>query len=70
MEMYQLWDTGSGNRLGEFYTEGEALETVRVIIHDDPGALNTLALLVEDACGDLAEVSSGPELLGLLHQTA
>jgi hypothetical protein len=70
MEMYQLWDVGSGNRLGEFYTEGEALETVRVIIRDDPGAVETLALLVEDSRGDLAEISSGPELLKVLHQPA
>ena len=70
MEMYQLWDTGSGNRLGEFYTEGEALETVRVIADDDPDALETLVLLVEDSRGALAEISSGPELQELLRQPA
>ena len=70
MEMYQLWDVGSGNRLGEFYTEGEALETVRVIADDDPGALETLVLLVEDSRGALAEISSGPELQELWRQPA
>lgn len=66
VEMYQLWDTESGNRLGEFHTEREALETVRVMAAADPGAVATLLLLFEDSGGNLAEVGSGVELECLL----
>ena len=66
--MYQLWDRGSGNRLGEFHTEGEALETVRVITEDDPASMDTLVMLSEDDAGHIRELGAGAQLAALVEQ--
>ncbi len=60
--MYEVWERGSGNRLGEFYTEGEAIETVRVISEDDRGGIDTLVLVFANETGRVQEVASGAGL--------
>ena len=67
MGMYEIWDRTSGNRLGEFYTQAEALETVRVIVEDDAQAVDSLVLLGESEDGPV-EISSGTELRALSDQ--
>jgi hypothetical protein len=66
--MYEIWDRSSGNRLGEFYTEGEALETVRVIAEDDPGGMDALVLILAKEEGGVQEVASGSDLGELVRR--
>lgn len=46
--MYELWDTGTGNAIGEFATEAEALALVRSLVTANSlGYADNLALVLE-----------------------
>ena len=62
--IYALWDTQSGNCIGEFETEGEALAFAADIAEDNgTDALTTLELLSVDGQGTLHPIASGAQLL-------
>jgi hypothetical protein len=62
--VYALWDRQSGNCIGEFETEGEALAVVEGIAEDNGmGALTELELLSVDAQGNLHPIAGGAQLL-------
>ena len=48
---FEIWDRGSGNRLGEYATEAAARETMRTITDADPGEIGSLVLLEMDGDG-------------------
>jgi hypothetical protein len=66
---YELWDTSTGNLLGEYDSEGEALAVVRNALRlHGLSATQSLALALEhdeEAVGDddLPPVLAGPKLL-------
>lgn len=68
--MYELWDTGSLNCLGEFRTVGAALNTVRVITEGNSAAADTLTLLKIDSDGHPEAVAAGNQLLARIEEYA
>jgi hypothetical protein len=64
--MYELWDLRSGNAIGGFRTEGEALAAVRVLVDEHGRAyVEHLSLVREDEEGDTTPIAQGSELVAL-----
>jgi hypothetical protein len=61
---YDLWDVETGNYLGRYATEEEALAVVRALVeqYGDHYA-DDLNLGMEDDAGNVGEPLSGPALL-------
>jgi hypothetical protein len=60
---YELWDTRSGNRLGEFASEADALEGVReTAAINGPRLVENLVLDAHDRSGNHHPVAQGREL--------
>ena len=61
---YELWDGRSGNLVGSWDTEDDALRQVRHV-HETEGddAVEDLVLAHEDGTGHTLTVSEGPALL-------
>ncbi|HXM56101.1 MAG TPA: hypothetical protein VOB72_11980 [Candidatus Dormibacteraeota bacterium] len=64
--VYEVWDVSTGNLVGAFATEREALEVVRRTVERDgrPGA-GSLALAREDDDGRTEAVAAGHALAEL-----
>ncbi len=66
MASYALWDTRTGNRLGVYGTEEEALAAVRDLVSLRKSArarrIEWLSLVQAKSRADLEEVASGPAL--------
>jgi hypothetical protein len=68
---YELWDLPSGNALGEFATEGEALAAVRGLLADHgAGAVAGLLLARTTARGRSRPVAQGQALAALAGAAA
>jgi hypothetical protein len=60
---YEIWETESGNVLGEYNTEAAALEAVRdVVAAHGEAAIETWLLMREDRRGRSRRVESGVAL--------
>ena len=63
---YQLWDTGTGNLMDEFASEGEALAFIReVVIAEGARVVDDWALGWGDEDGDGAAIAHGNQLADL-----
>jgi hypothetical protein len=63
---YELWNTASGNRVGEFESQDEALASVRRTMHQHGASMiATLALGYEDEDGEGAVIARGAHLAAL-----
>jgi hypothetical protein len=67
--VYEIWDLDSGNRLGEYGTQGEALAEVKHALdaHGEAYAA-TLLLDVEDDEGHTRLVAKGSQLVALARE--
>ena len=66
-----LWDIETGNYLGRYATEEEALSVVRSLIrHYGPAYADDLNLGAEDDAGPFGEPLSGAALLARLEALA
>ena len=62
--MYEVWDEASGNQLGAYQAEAEALALVRALLAANPqGNGDSLVLLREDRRGRVTTVAIGAELV-------
>ena len=68
---YEIWETQTGNLVASFSHEGDALSLVRDAMreHGQDYALN-LALLREDAAGNIAAVAQAGELIERAQSSA
>ncbi len=63
---YELWNIASGNRVGEFESQDEALASVRRTMHQhDASMIETLALGYEDEDGEGEVIAHGADLAAL-----
>lgn len=63
---YELWNTVSGNRVGEFASQDEALASVRRTMHQHGvSMIETLALGYEDEGGEGEVIARGADLAAL-----
>lgn len=64
MTYYELLDTETGNLIGSYASEEEALAVVHNAVHiNGPVYVQTLALGYEDDDGEGAQLAAGPEPL-------
>jgi hypothetical protein len=62
--LYELWDGETGNLIGAYASEQEALAAVSDAVHRyGPAAATTLALVVEDERGEGGLMASGASLI-------
>jgi hypothetical protein len=60
---YELWNTQTGNAIGAFDSEADALATVRALLERrGRGYADRLALGYEDDCGRSMQIAEGQEL--------
>ncbi len=63
---YELWNTSSGNRVGEFESQDEAIASVRRTMQQHGASMiETLALGYEDEDGEGEIIARGADLLVL-----
>lgn len=68
---YELWNTASGNRGGEFDSREEALASVqRTMLQHGTGMIETLALGYEDEDGEGEVIARGADLVALAQPRA
>ena len=68
---YELWNTASGNRVGEFDSREAALASVqRTIRQHGTGMVEMLALGYEDEDGEGEVIARGAELVALAQPRA
>lgn len=68
---YDLWDVETGNYLGRYGTEAEALSVVEVLVREfGPEYAAALNLGAEDEAGRFGEPLSGAELLERIEALA
>ena len=64
--IYELWDLRSGNAVGGFETEAEALDAVRALVQDHGRSyVDDLSLVREDENGDTTPLAKGATLTDL-----
>jgi len=69
--MYELWNTASGNRVGEFESREEALASVRRTTHQHGASMvDMLALGYEDEDGEGEVIARGADLIALVQPGA
>lgn len=68
--MYEIWDGLSGNLLGTFAGEAEALAFVRRYATDPAEPEEELGLLARTVAGEATLIASGPALLQLARSVA
>ena len=61
--LYELWDGETGNLIGAYASEQEALAAVSDAVHRYGPAATTLALVVEDERGEGGLMASGASLI-------
>lgn len=67
--VYELWNTTSNNRYGEYDTREEALAAVhRTVLADGRIYAERLSLNSEDEAGEIEEIAEGTELIRLAAQ--
>lgn len=67
MTTFEIWDLESGNALGEFEREPEALSAVRENVRaEGPSAVKGIALVEIDARGESKVLAQGDELIRLV----
>ncbi len=68
---YELWSAPSGNIVGAFSTENEALSAVREVA-DRNGSdyVESLALMVEDDSGQTELLAEGDDLLRMIRSSS
>lgn len=64
--MYELWD--GADCLGEFHTQGAALDTVQCLTEDNTVAAEALALFEIDSDGRPTLVAGGQKLMVLTQE--
>ena len=66
---YVLWDVETGNMVGDFATEAEALSVVRDLLDaNEPDYVEALSLGVTDDAGATRMVAEGQNLAHLAHR--
>ena len=66
---YVIWDVETGNLVGDFATEAEALSVVRDLLDDnEPDYVHALSLGVTDDAGATRLVAEGQNLADLAHE--
>src|SRR5438067_2135007 len=69
--VYEIWEISSGNLIGTYTTEAEALTLVRdAVASHGMGYADTLALGREDAAGRSRVIASGRELAKRAQKSA
>lgn len=67
MSTFEIWDLESGNALGEFEREPDALAAVRDNVRaEGPSVVKGIALVEIDARGGSRVVAQGDELIRLV----
>jgi hypothetical protein len=69
MGAYELWEMRSGNLVGSWAAEAEALAVIWTALetHADE-IVSTMSLLAEDASGETSVIAEGLPLIELAHQ--
>ena len=68
---YELWNTSSGNRVGKFESQDEALASVRRPMHQHGASMiESLALGYEDEDGEGEVIARGADLAALAQPRA
>ncbi len=66
---YELWDSETGNMIGNYATEDEALDRVRRDLESSgPELVGALALDGPDAAGRKCQIAEGDALLALARR--
>ena len=69
MATYELWEMRSGDLVGSWAVEADALAVIRAALdtHADE-IVSTMSLLAEDASGETSVIAEGLPLIELAHQ--
>lgn len=71
MATYELWEMRSGNLMGSWSSENEAMSAVRKTLDKHGATLAaSLSLLVEDADGATTLIAEGPALIDRARRIA
>lgn len=69
MATYELWDMRTGNLVGSWGTQADALSVIRrAVARQGAEAIGTLSLLCEDATGNTTLVAEGATLVELAEK--